>query len=60
MTQIKLSDTKPGQKIRMKPNTVILEVHLHLHGQTRLLLGKEGFWRQGSDIVYLAAPLQEQ
>lgn len=53
LTKIKLSDTVPGQKIRMKPDTVTLEVHYHLNGQTRLLLGKEGFWRPGSDTVYL-------
>jgi len=52
MKKIKLSDTVPGQKIRMKPGAVILEVHFHLHGLTRLILGKEGFWRPGSDIVY--------
>lgn len=53
MKKVKLSDTIPGQKIRMQPGAVILEVHLHLHGQTRLILGKEGFWRPGTDTVYL-------
>ena len=53
MKKVKLADCVPGQKIRMKPNTKMLEVHLHLHGLTRVLLDGEGFWRDSKDEVYL-------
>lgn len=53
MKKVKLGDCSPGQKVRMKPNTVLLEVDQHLHNLTRVKLGKEGFWRDSSDEVYL-------
>lgn len=53
MKKVKLGDCTPGQKVRMKLNTKTLEVDQHLHGLTRVKLGKEGFWRDSSDEVYL-------
>lgn len=53
MKKVKLSDTQPGQLVRMRPDTVTLKVHMHMNGQTRLILGKDGFWRDSKDLVYL-------
>lgn len=55
MKKIKLSDCLPGSKVRITPNTVLLEVQFHIHGQTRLLTGNgtEGGWRDSKESVYL-------
>lgn len=53
MTKVQLSETQPGQKVRMRPDTVTVEVHMHVYGQVRLILGNEGFWRDGKETVYL-------
>lgn len=37
----------------MRPDTVTVEVHMHVYGQVRLILGNEGFWRDGKETVYL-------
>lgn len=53
LTKVRLRNCLPGQKVRMKPNTVTLEVDQHLHNVTRVKLKDEGFWRDSSDEVYL-------
>lgn len=56
MKKVKLHDCKPGDIVRMKPNTVPLTV-----GETLFKIDLvrvwiktgEGFWRDGKDEVYL-------
>lgn len=55
MKKRKLSDCPTESKVRMKPNTVILTVQMHVNGQTRLLTGNgtDGAWRDSNEEVYL-------
>lgn len=55
MKKAKLIDCAPETKVKMKPNTVVLTVQMHIHGQTRLLTGQgtDGAWRDSNEMVYL-------
>lgn len=57
LKKTKLATCSPGQKVRINPDTVTLEVHLHLRGLTRLKLNNEGFWRSSAEEVYLETPV---